>query len=39
MFKDYAASALPMSNLVHDPGNAATDVLQDYPLLWFRSRT
>jgi len=30
---EYAASALPIVS-VHDPGNAATDVLRDYPL-WF----
>ena len=30
---EYAASALPIV-AVHDPGNAATDVLRDYPL-WF----
>lgn len=30
---EYAASAMPIV-AVHDPGNAATDVLQDYPL-WF----
>lgn len=30
---EYAASALPIV-AVHDPGNAATDVLREYPL-WF----
>lgn len=30
---EYAASALPIVS-VHDPGNAASDVLRDYPL-WF----
>src|SRR5690606_35888704 len=30
---EYMASALPIVS-VHDPGNAATEVLRDYPL-WF----
>ena len=33
---EYAASALPIVS-VHDPGNAASDVLRDYPL-WFPVR-
>ena len=33
MWGPYAASALPIVS-VHDPRNAATDVLRDYPL-WF----